>query len=91
MNKTDIIQKVSRLIIAARIEKGWSQSDLAKACLKNRQAIAKWESGTVNIGIYTLYEMAEAMGVPLSMLTAIDTLITESDATATETGGQTKT
>jgi putative transcriptional regulator len=74
MNKTDFIQQISQLIIAARIEKGWSQSDLAKACLKDRQAIAKWESGTVNPGIYILYEMAEAMDIPLSRLTDIDRL-----------------
>jgi putative transcriptional regulator len=81
MKKTEINRIVSQLIIAARQEKGWSQSDLANACLKNRQAIAKWESGTVNIGIYGLYEMAAAMGIPLSRLTAIDTLKQASCAT----------
>lgn len=83
MNREDLNQKISRLIIAARTEKGWTQADLAKACLKHPQAIARWESGAVNPSIYVLYEMAEAMDIPLCRLTDIDTLKQEKSLTVT--------
>lgn len=51
-----------------RTQKGWSQSDLARACKKNRQAIEKLENGKVNATVYTLFEVAEALGVSLSKL-----------------------
>lgn len=78
--KDELIYKISRLIIAARKAKGWSQADLAKACGKSRQSMTNWEKGKVNPGIYVLYEMAMAMDIPLRALTDIDALTTDTSA-----------
>ncbi len=51
-----------------RTLKGWNQSDLARACNKDRQAIEKLENGRVNPTLYTLHEIAEALQIPLSDL-----------------------
>jgi transcriptional regulator with XRE-family HTH domain len=61
-------KKIGERIIELRTQKGWSQSDLARACNKDRQAIEKLESGKVNPTLYTLVEVAEAMGVTLAKL-----------------------
>ena len=55
-------------IIELRTKKGWSQSDLARACGKDRQAIEKLENGKVNPTLYTLYEVANALEVSLGKL-----------------------
>jgi transcriptional regulator with XRE-family HTH domain len=46
------------------VERG--QSDLARACNKGRQSIKKLENGKVNPTLYTLLEIANALGVSLS-------------------------
>jgi putative transcriptional regulator len=61
-------KKIGERIIELRTQKGWSQSDLARACNKDRQAIEKLESGKVNPTLYTLVEVADAMGITLSKL-----------------------
>jgi len=48
--------------------KGWSQSDLARACEKDRQAIEKFENGKVNPTLYSLLEIAKGLGVSLPEL-----------------------
>ena len=55
-------------IIKLREQKGWSQSDLARACNKDRQAIEKLENGKVNPTLYTLLEIANALEISLSKL-----------------------
>ncbi|MBP1224992.1 helix-turn-helix domain-containing protein [Flavobacterium sp. 1355] len=55
-------------IIKLREQKGWSQSDLARACNKDRQAIEKLENGKVNPTLYTLLEIASALEISLSKL-----------------------
>lgn len=69
MHKEELLQKVSQRIIELRESKGWNQTDLAKACNKDRQAIQKLESGKVNPTLYSLYEVAQALGVSVSKLT----------------------
>jgi putative transcriptional regulator len=61
-------KKIGERIIELRTQKGWSQSDLARACNKDRQAIEKLESGKVNPTLYTLVEVADALGITLSKL-----------------------
>lgn len=51
-----------------RTQKGWSQSDLARACNKDRQAIEKLENGKVNPTLYTLLEVANALEITLPKL-----------------------
>lgn len=55
-------------IIELREKKGWAQVELARACAKDRQAIEKLENGRVNPTLYSLYEIAKALEVPLASL-----------------------
>jgi putative transcriptional regulator len=61
-------KKIGERIVELRTQKGWSQSDLARACHKDRQAIEKLENGKVNPTLYTLFEVAKALDLPLSRL-----------------------
>jgi putative transcriptional regulator len=61
-------KKIGERIVELRTQKGWSQSDLARACNKDRQAIEKLESGKVNPTLYTLLELADAMEIGLPKL-----------------------
>jgi putative transcriptional regulator len=68
VKKNDLNKKIGQRIIDLRTKKGLSQSDLARACGKDRQAIEKLENGKVNPTLYTLYEIAGALEVSLSSL-----------------------
>lgn len=65
------MKKSGQNIVKLRTQKGWSQSDLARACKKDRQAIEKLENGKVNATVYTLLEVAETLGVSLSRLVEV--------------------
>jgi len=41
VNKEELKKKVGQRIVELRSQKGWSQSDLARACNKDRQALEK--------------------------------------------------
>lgn len=68
MKKDQLQKKIGQRIVQLRTEKGWSQSDLARACSKDRQAIEKLENGKVNPTVYTLLEIAKALQISLSTL-----------------------
>ncbi|WP_298417715.1 helix-turn-helix transcriptional regulator [uncultured Kordia sp.] len=68
MNKEELKKKIGQRIVELRSQKGWSQSDLARACNKDRQAIEKLENGKVNPTIYSLLEIATALEVSLKEL-----------------------
>ncbi len=68
MNKEQLKKKVGQRIVELRSQKGWSQSDLARACDKDRQALEKLENGKVNPTIYSLLEIAKALEVSLKEL-----------------------
>lgn len=68
MTKDDLKSKIGKRIVELRTQKGWSQSDLARACNKDRQAIEKLENGKVNPTIYSLYEVSVVLGVSISEL-----------------------
>ena len=68
MKKEQLQKKIGDRIIKLRTQKGLSQSDLARACNKDRQAIEKIENGRVNPTLYTLLEISEALQIPLSEL-----------------------
>ncbi len=70
MTKEQLKKEVGKRIVELRNQKGWSQSDLARACGKDRQALEKLENGKVNPTIYTLLEISKALDVPLSRLLA---------------------
>lgn len=68
MTKEELKKRIGQRIIELRKQKGWSQSDLARACNKDRQAMEKLENGRVNPTLYTLYEISEALGVEMNEL-----------------------
>jgi len=59
---------LGKQIVKLREQRGWSQSDLARACNKDRQAIEKLENGKVNPTLFTLLEVANALNISLSKL-----------------------
>ncbi|WP_242202113.1 helix-turn-helix transcriptional regulator [Aestuariivivens insulae] len=65
MTKDQLSKKIGKKIIEIRSKKGLSQSDLARACGKDRQAIEKIENGKVNSTSYSLYQISKALEVPL--------------------------
>ncbi|MGG8495865.1 helix-turn-helix domain-containing protein [Tenacibaculum sp. TC6] len=68
MNKEQLKKKIGQRIVELRSQKGWNQSDLARACNKDRQAIEKLENGKVNPTIYSLLEIAKALETSLKSL-----------------------
>lgn len=68
MTKEELNKKIGQRIVRLRTKKGWSQSDLARACNKDRQAMEKLENGRVNPTLYSLLEISRALGVTLSNL-----------------------
>lgn len=68
VTRDNLKKELGRRIVTLREQKGWSQSDLARACHKDRQAIEKLENGKVNPTLYTLLEVANALEVTLSEL-----------------------
>ncbi len=71
VTKEELKQKIGQRIVELRSQKGWSQSDLARACNKDRQAIEKLENGKVNPTLYSLLEVATALEVPLKRVVEI--------------------
>lgn len=65
MKKEELQKKIGKRIVELRTQNGWTQSDLARACNKDRQAIEKLENGKVNPTLYSLLEVAKALEVSL--------------------------
>ncbi len=68
MTKEELKKNVGQRIVELRSKKGWTQSDLARACGKDRQALEKLENGKVNPTIYSLLEISKALGISLSKM-----------------------
>lgn len=68
MTKEQLNEGIGQRIIELRKQKSWSQSDLARAVQKDRQAIEKLENGKVNPTLYSLFEVAESLEISLSKL-----------------------
>ena len=68
VTKEQLKQKIGQRIVELRTKKGWSQSDLARACNKDRQAMEKLENGKVNPTLYSLLEISKALDVSLKSL-----------------------
>lgn len=68
MTRDQLKKEFGKRIIMLREEKGWSQSDFARACNKDRQAIEKLENGKVNPTLFTLLELANALEISLGEL-----------------------
>nr|WP_262899491.1 helix-turn-helix transcriptional regulator [Chryseosolibacter histidini] len=59
---------IGQRVVDLRTKKGWTQSDLARAVGKDRQAIEKLENGKVNPTLYSLSEIADALNISLPVL-----------------------
>lgn len=68
MTRNELKIEIGKRVVELRKEKGWSQSDLARACNKDRQSIEKLENAKVNPTLYTLLEVAIALEISLSKL-----------------------
>jgi putative transcriptional regulator len=55
-------------IIQLREKKGLSQSDLARAVMKDRQTIHRIETGDSNPTVHTLHDIAKALDVSARFL-----------------------
>ena len=63
MDKKAFLEGLGRQIVKLREKKGWSQSDLARNCDKDRQSIERLESGKINASAYYLKQIADGLGV----------------------------
>lgn len=72
MTKKQLLNKLGKRIVKLRLQKGWSQADLAKACFKDPQSIERVENGKINPSIYYLHEIANVLEIKLSELVAIE-------------------
>ena len=68
MKKEELQKKIGQRIVELRTQKGWSQSDLARACNKDRQSIERIENGKVAPSLYSLYEIGKALEVSMAKL-----------------------
>lgn len=71
LKKQELSRKLGKRIVLLREKKGWSQAELARVCLKDRQSIERLERGTTNPTAYTLYEVAAALEITLAELLKI--------------------
>lgn len=70
--KEEFLRKLGLNISKIRKQKGYSQD---KVCLEggfSRGTLSKIENGSVSAEAYTLYRIAETIGVPLKRLTELD-------------------
>lgn len=65
-NHKKILATIGANIKEVRLRKEMTQKQVADRLLKDKQAIQKLETGTINPRYLTLVEVAEALGVPVS-------------------------
>jgi putative transcriptional regulator len=68
MEKEAFLKKLGKQIIKVREQKGWSQSELARSCFKDRQSIERLENGKINPSAFYLYEVSQGLEVSLKEL-----------------------
>ena len=68
IDKIEFQKRIGRRIEGLRKQKNLSQRGLAKLCLKEGSNINKIEHGEFNPSAYYLYEIATALGVPVTEL-----------------------
>jgi len=68
MTRDNLKKEIGKRIVELREQKDWNQSDLARACSKDRQSIERIENGKVNPTLYTLLEISNALDISLSKL-----------------------
>lgn len=65
---TDPRKRFGEKVRAVRKERGWSQEELADACVLDRTYIGGIERGERNVSIMNIAKIAQALGVTASSL-----------------------
>ncbi len=68
MDKKEFLIRFVKQVIKLRTSKGWSQSELARNCEKDRQSIERLENGKINPSSFYLYEIANGLEVSVKEL-----------------------
>jgi putative transcriptional regulator len=68
MDKKEFLIRLGKQVIKLRTSKGWSQSELARNCDKDRQSIERLENGKINPSSFYLYEIANGMEMSVKEL-----------------------
>lgn len=68
MDKDLFLKMLGQNVVRIRTDKGWSQSDLARASEKDRQSIERLENGKINPSVYYLKQIADALETPVKQL-----------------------
>lgn len=61
-------REIGRRVVRLRMERGWSQAELARRLDVDRSRLSRWERGTHMPPIETLCELSELFGVTLDFL-----------------------
>jgi transcriptional regulator with XRE-family HTH domain len=75
MEKEIFTKRLGENIAQVRMEKKMTQVQLAHLCKKQKQNINRLEAGQMNPTIYFLFEIAQALKVPISRLTDFHSII----------------
>jgi UDP-N-acetylglucosamine 1-carboxyvinyltransferase len=67
-NAHETLRQIGRLIRIHRLQKGWTQLDLALAVESHRTQIARIERGEQDVRVCTLTRIANALEIPVSDL-----------------------
>ena len=65
---TAFITKTAASIKALRLEKGFTQEELAEKIFISRQAVSRWENGETMPGVDSLMELSKTFGVTINKL-----------------------
>jgi len=68
MDKKEFLIRLGKQVIKLRTSKGWSQSELARNCDKDRQSIERLENGKINPSSFYLYEIAKGLEISVKEL-----------------------
>lgn len=72
LTKKELSEKIGLKIKQLRVDKGISQAELGRLCMKDRQHIELIENNKVSANIYTLYVLSIALNVDIKELFAFD-------------------
>jgi transcriptional regulator with XRE-family HTH domain len=67
-NKNEILNRLGLRIKQIRVQKGITQSELARLSDKERQNIYRLEKGKINPSVHFLYEISDALSIDISEL-----------------------
>jgi transcriptional regulator with XRE-family HTH domain len=70
MNEAEFRERLGGRLKELRLAKGYSQQQLAAVCEMDKENISRLESGRHSPNSYTLYMIANALGITLSELFA---------------------